>query len=304
MLFTLFPVLAWESPPSSPWKPASVAVVVKGGARGRSSSSGLQKFPGGEQSLSPRHLSFPLFGCLPFPLFFRAPNHILEAALLHRPQWSLRTRRPGERAAPRGLSPLHPRPTPRCADWPLLGHPPAEGRQGPVPSGKFSESGGSWTFGDSQTAAPEAAGVWAAMEEPPLREEEGEEEEEEGDEAGPEGALRKSPFQLNVEDVYDISYVVGRELMALGSDPRVTQLQFKIVRVLEMLETLVNEGNLAVEELRMERDNLRKEVERLRREGSAATREVSAGRGGLGPEQPEIRGGAPTGREAPFLSPT
>lgn len=118
------------------------------------------------------------------------------------------------------------------------------------------------------------------MEEPPLREEEGEEEEEEGDEAGPEGALRKSPFQLTVEDVYDISYVVGRELMALGSDPRVTQLQFKIVRVLEMLETLVNEGNLAVEELRMERDNLRKEMERLRREGSAATREVN-----LGPEK-------------------
>lgn len=141
------------------------------------------------------------------------------------------------------------------------------------------------------------------MEEPPLREEEGEEEEE-GDEAGPEGALRKSPFQLTVEDVYDISYVVGRELMALGSDPRVTQLQFKIVRVLEMLETLVNEGNLAVEELRMERDNLRKEAERLRREGSAAPREVSAGRGGLGPEQPEMRGAAPAGREAPCLSPT
>lgn len=75
------------------------------------------------------------------------------------------------------------------------------------------------------------------MEEPPLREEE-EEEEGEGDEAGPEGALGKSPFQLTAEDVYDISYVMGRELMALGSDPRVTQLQFKIVRVLEMLETL------------------------------------------------------------------
>lgn len=118
-----------------------------------------------------------------------------------------------------------------------------------------------------------------AMEEPPLREEE-EEEEGEGDEAGPEGALGKSPFQLTAEDVYDISYVMGRELMALGSDPRVTQLQFKIVRVLEMLETLVNEGNLTVEELRMERDNLRKEVEGLRTEGSAAGREVSAGRQG------------------------
>lgn len=117
------------------------------------------------------------------------------------------------------------------------------------------------------------------MEEPPLREEE-EEEEGEGDEAGPEGALGKSPFQLTAEDVYDISYVMGRELMALGSDPRVTQLQFKIVRVLEMLETLVNEGNLTVEELRMERDNLRKEVEGLRTEGSAAGREVSAGRQG------------------------
>ncbi|XP_052510832.1 RILP-like protein 2 isoform X3 [Budorcas taxicolor] len=105
------------------------------------------------------------------------------------------------------------------------------------------------------------------MEEPPLREEE---EEEEEDEAGPEGALGKSPLQLTAEDVYDISYVMGRELMALGSDPRVTQLQFKIVRVLEMLETLVNEGNLTVEELRLERDNLRKEVEGLRREGSAA----------------------------------
>ncbi|XP_027432135.1 RILP-like protein 2 isoform X2 [Zalophus californianus] len=114
------------------------------------------------------------------------------------------------------------------------------------------------------------------MEEPPLRQEE-EEEEEEGDEAGPEGALGKSPFQLTTEDVYDISYVMGRELMALGSDPRVTQLQFKIVRVLEMLETLVNEGNLTVEELRMERDNLRKEVEGLRTEGSAAGGQVNLG---------------------------
>ncbi|XP_004430111.1 PREDICTED: RILP-like protein 2 [Ceratotherium simum simum] len=116
------------------------------------------------------------------------------------------------------------------------------------------------------------------MEEPPLREEEEEEEEEEeGDEAGPEGALGKSPFQLTAEDVYDISYVMGRELMALGSDPRVTQLQFKIVRVLEMLETLVNEGSLTAEELRMERDNLRKEVEGLRRGASAASPEVSLG---------------------------
>ncbi|XP_059977390.1 RILP-like protein 2 isoform X2 [Lagenorhynchus albirostris] len=129
------------------------------------------------------------------------------------------------------------------------------------------------------------------MEEPPLREE----EEEEGDEAGPEGALGKSPFQLTAEDVYDISYVMGRELMALGSDPRVTQLQFKIVRVLEMLETLVNEGSLTVEELRMERDNLRKELEGLRRESSAAGRELQAqGYGGspiMDHEQCGLHGG-------------
>uniref|UniRef100_A0A8C5KDE8 RILP-like protein 2 n=1 Tax=Jaculus jaculus TaxID=51337 RepID=A0A8C5KDE8_JACJA len=100
------------------------------------------------------------------------------------------------------------------------------------------------------------------MEEPPPREEDEDEEE-----AGPEGALGKSPFQLTAEDVYDISYVVGRELMALGSDPRVTRLQFKIVRVLEMLEALVQEGSLAAEELKMERDHLRREVEGLRTAG-------------------------------------
>ncbi|XP_016058681.1 PREDICTED: RILP-like protein 2 isoform X2 [Miniopterus natalensis] len=121
------------------------------------------------------------------------------------------------------------------------------------------------------------------MEEPPLREEEEgeeEEEEEEGEEAGPEGALGKSPLQLTAEDVYDISYVVGRELMALGSDPRVTRLQFKIVRVLEMLETLVSEGSLAAEELKMERDSLRQEVEGLRRGGAAA-----GPSGNLGPDK-------------------
>ncbi|KAM7050701.1 RILP-like protein 2 [Molossus nigricans] len=116
------------------------------------------------------------------------------------------------------------------------------------------------------------------MEEPPVRGQEGEDEEDdEEDGAGPEGALRKSPLQLTAEDVYDISYVVGRELMALGSDPRVTRLQFRIVRVLEMLETLVSEGSLAAEELRMERDNLRKEVEGLRRAGPAAGPEVNLG---------------------------
>lgn len=111
------------------------------------------------------------------------------------------------------------------------------------------------------TAAPEVAGVEGAMEEPPVREEEDGEDDE--------GALAKSPLQLTTDDVYDISYVVGRELMALGSDPRVTRLQFKIVRVMEMLEALVNESSLVAEELRMERDNLRQEVEGLRRAGAS-----------------------------------
>ncbi|XP_037367183.1 RILP-like protein 2 isoform X2 [Talpa occidentalis] len=116
------------------------------------------------------------------------------------------------------------------------------------------------------------------MEEPPPR---GEEEEEEGGPGGaPEGALGKSPSQLTAEDVYDISSAMGRELLALGSDPRVTQLQFKIVRVLEMLEALVSEGGLAAEELRLERDNLRKEVELLRAQGPAA-----GGLESLGPDK-------------------
>ncbi|MBZ3884940.1 RILP-like protein 2 [Sciurus carolinensis] len=66
------------------------------------------------------------------------------------------------------------------------------------------------------------------MEKPPVREEEEEEEEEVT--RTTEGVLSKSPFQLTTQDVYDI-YVVGRELMVLGSDPRVMQLQFKIVRM-------------------------------------------------------------------------
>ncbi|XP_057621347.1 RILP-like protein 2 [Chionomys nivalis] len=109
------------------------------------------------------------------------------------------------------------------------------------------------------------------MEEPPVREEEDGEDDE--------GALAKSPLQLTTDDVYDISYVVGRELMALGSDPRVTRLQFKIVRVMEMLEALVNESSLVAEELRMERDNLRQEVEKLRRAGA------SGGQVNLGPDK-------------------
>lgn len=104
-------------------------------------------------------------------------------------------------------------------------------------------------------------------------EEELEEEEEaggEGDEGdgGPERALEKSPFQLTAGDVYDISAVVGRDLLQLRAAPRVpaalARLQFRIVRVLEMLEALVSESSLAEEQLRMERDSLRREVEELR----------------------------------------
>uniref|UniRef100_A0A8C8SDX1 RILP-like protein 2 n=1 Tax=Pelusios castaneus TaxID=367368 RepID=A0A8C8SDX1_9SAUR len=113
------------------------------------------------------------------------------------------------------------------------------------------------------------------------------EEEEEKEEPGPEDAFGKSPFQLTAEDVYDISYVVGRELLKISSEPqgdvptRVAQLQFKVVRILEMLEALVNENNLSVEELKMERENLKREVEGLRREGPSGTTEQLS----LGPDK-------------------
>nr|KAF6467464.1 Rab interacting lysosomal protein like 2 [Rousettus aegyptiacus] len=94
------------------------------------------------------------------------------------------------------------------------------------------------------------------MDAPPARAGD-EEDEEEGDEAGPEGALAKSPLQLTADDV--------------------TQLQFKIVRVLEMLEALVSEGGLAAEELRLERDSLRREVAALRAARPAAGPEVNLG---------------------------
>lgn len=122
-----------------------------------------------------------------------------------------------------------------------------------------------------------------AMEQPGARLEQEEQEEEEqehsGEDSGPEGALGKSPLQLTPEDVYDISSVVGRELAALGGgqDPRVARLQFTIVRVLELLETLVSEAGVAAEELRMERDSLRHELEGLRR--------ATGGQDGLGPDK-------------------
>uniref|UniRef100_H3BCC0 RILP-like protein 2 n=1 Tax=Latimeria chalumnae TaxID=7897 RepID=H3BCC0_LATCH len=86
--------------------------------------------------------------------------------------------------------------------------------------------------------------------------------------SGPEGAFQKNPFELTVEDVYDISYVIGRDFLKItgGSESvsnPVPDLQFKVVRVLEMFETMVNKYNLTLEELKMERDNLKAEVERL-----------------------------------------
>ncbi|XP_072271932.1 RILP-like protein 2 [Pyxicephalus adspersus] len=83
----------------------------------------------------------------------------------------------------------------------------------------------------------------------------------------------KDPFQMTVEDVYDISHVIGQDLLTINKEARgasdiVAGLQFKIVRVLEVLETLVNQSSLTAEELKMERDNLKAEVERLLKEGS------------------------------------
>ncbi|KAM6377834.1 RILP-like protein 2 [Pluvialis apricaria] len=115
------------------------------------------------------------------------------------------------------------------------------------------------------------------------REEELEEEEEdEGGDGGPERALEKSPFQLTAGDVYDISSVVGRDLLQLGAGPQVpaalARLQFRIVRVLEMLEALVSESSLAEEQLRVERDSLRREVEALRAaEGPGGAQQLSLG---------------------------
>ncbi|KAF1657957.1 RILP-like protein 2, partial [Aptenodytes patagonicus] len=117
------------------------------------------------------------------------------------------------------------------------------------------------------------------------REEEEELEEEKEADGGPERALEKSPFQLTPGDVYDISSVVGRDLLQLSAGPQVpaalARLQFRIVRVLEMLEALVSESSLAEEQLRMERDGLRREVEALREEGSRG----SAQQLSLGPDK-------------------
>ncbi|NXW24816.1 RIPL2 protein, partial [Circaetus pectoralis] len=85
-------------------------------------------------------------------------------------------------------------------------------------------------------------------------------------------ALGGGPFQLTAGDVYDISSGGGRDLLQLSAGPQVpaggARLQFRIVRVLEMLEGGVSESSLAEEQLRMERGGVRREVEELRGERS------------------------------------
>ncbi|XP_031611218.1 RILP-like protein 2 isoform X2 [Oreochromis aureus] len=91
-----------------------------------------------------------------------------------------------------------------------------------------------------------------------------------GEESSPARAFEKDAFELTVEDVYDISYVIGRDLLKISSTgEEVSDLQFRIVRVLEMFETLVNKYNLSLEELKMERDNLKSELDRIIKEGSS-----------------------------------
>ncbi|GCC36136.1 RILP-like protein 2 [Chiloscyllium punctatum] len=94
------------------------------------------------------------------------------------------------------------------------------------------------------------------------------------DELNPTSAFEKDPFKLTAEDVYDMSYVIGRDLFKLSSseDSRtVSELQYKVIRVLEIFELLVDRQNLTVEKLKIERDNLRKETERLHSELQKAT---------------------------------
>ncbi|XP_014026800.1 RILP-like protein 2 isoform X1 [Salmo salar] len=96
--------------------------------------------------------------------------------------------------------------------------------------------------------------------------------------SSPASAFEKDAFELTVEDVYDISYVIGRDLLKIiNTGEEVSDLQFKIVRVLEMFETLVNKHNLSLEELKMERDNLKSELDRIVRESSVGKEEQTLG---------------------------
>lgn len=98
-------------------------------------------------------------------------------------------------------------------------------------------------------------------------------------ESSPTQAFDKDVLELTVEDVYDISYVIGRDLLKVntGGNREVSDLQFKIVRVLEMFETMVNKYNLSLEELRMEMDNMRTEMDRVVAEGSSGNVNQSVG---------------------------
>ncbi|XP_034727723.1 RILP-like protein 2 [Etheostoma cragini] len=99
-----------------------------------------------------------------------------------------------------------------------------------------------------------------------------------GEEPSPALAFEKDAFELSVEDVYDISYVIGRDLLKISSKgEEVSDLQFRIVRVLEMFETLVNKYNLSLEELKMERDNLKSELDRIIKESSSGQGTQTAG---------------------------
>ncbi|XP_072096851.1 RILP-like protein 2 [Mobula birostris] len=78
--------------------------------------------------------------------------------------------------------------------------------------------------------------------------------------------FEKNPLELTVDDVYEISYDVGcqfREVNASRSSRAVSELSFKILRVLEMLEALVSKGPVTREELKLGRDHLKVEAERL-----------------------------------------
>lgn len=89
-------------------------------------------------------------------------------------------------------------------------------------------------------------------------------------------AFDKDVLDLTVEDVYDISYVIGRDLLKVNTGGReFSDLQFKIVRVLEMFETMVNKYNLSMEELRMELDNMKREMDRVAEGSSGNTDNVS-----------------------------
>ncbi|XP_049619394.1 RILP-like protein 2 [Syngnathus scovelli] len=101
------------------------------------------------------------------------------------------------------------------------------------------------------------------------------------EESSPALAFEKDAFELTVEDVYDISYVVGRDLLRISrTGEEVSDLQFRIVRVLEMFEKMVNKYNLSLEELKIERDNLKSELDRVVTESS-----TGQGTQAVGPNQ-------------------